>query len=239
VDSHTRAYQEVAHKNRRDELIMAHLPMVRHVIGKLLAQLPPGMDVENLESAGTLGLVEAANNFDAERGVKFDTYAYTRIRGAVFDELRRNSPLPQQMMERVNKIRKAYKDLPPPVTVENLIASTGLTEEEVLDGLAAFRMTRMLSWDGAKEPAGTRLDRRDDQPDKHAERAEQQSLLAQAITALAERERMAVTLYYLEDLRLKEIGQLLGLSESRVSRVLNAALFQMGEYMRAREGPMD
>jgi RNA polymerase sigma factor for flagellar operon FliA len=216
---------------------MAHLPMVKHIVGKLLAQLPTGMDVENLESAGALGLVEAANNFDPERGIKFDTYAFTRIRGAVLDELRRNSPLPQQMMERVSKLRKVYKELPPPVSVETLMAVTGLTEEEVLDGLAAFRMTRMLSWDGAKEPAGTRLDRRDDQPDKHAERAEQQKLLAQSITALPERERMAVTLYYLEDLRLKEIGQLLNLSESRVSRVLNAALFQMGEYIRAREGP--
>jgi RNA polymerase sigma factor for flagellar operon FliA len=216
---------------------MAHLPMVRHIVGKLLAQLPTGMDVENLEAAGTLGLVEAANNFDPERGIKFDTYAFTRIRGAVLDELRRNSPLPQQMMERVSKLRKVYKEFPPPVTVENLMAATGLKEEEVLDGLAAFRMTRMLSFDGAKEPAGTRLDRRDDQPDKHAERAEQQKLMAQAIVALPERERMAVTLYYLEDLRLKEIGQLLGLSESRVSRVLNAALFEMGEYMRAREGP--
>ena len=216
---------------------MAHLPMVKHIVGRLLAQLPSGMDVENLESAGTLGLVEAANNFDPERGIKFETYAFTRIRGAVLDELRRNSPLPQQMMERVSKLRKVYKELPPPVSVETLMAATGLTEEEVLDGLAAFRMTRMLSWDRAKEPAGTRLDRRDDQPDKHAERAEQQKLMAQAITALPERERMAVTLYYLEDLRLKEIGQLLNLSESRVSRVLNAALFQMGEYMRAREGP--
>jgi RNA polymerase sigma factor for flagellar operon FliA len=235
VTNAAQAYGRVAAQNRRDELILSHLPLVRHIIGKLAAELPPGVDIENLESAGTLGLVEAANNFDAERGTQFKTYAYTRVYGAVIDELRRNSPLPQLMLERVALVRRAYRDLPPPVTVEALAAATGLTEDEVSDALAAFRMTRMTSLDKVAETVGTRLDEKQEAPDALAEKAERGQLLTEAITALPERERLVVTLYYLEDLRLKEIGQVLELSESRVSRVLNAALFRLGEYIRARE----
>jgi RNA polymerase sigma factor for flagellar operon FliA len=233
-----RTYGQIAAQNRREELILSHLPLVRHVVGKLLAQFPPGMDVENLESAGVLGLVEAANNFDPGRGTQFKTFAYTRIRGAVLDELRRNSPLPQQMLERLALVRQAHKNLQPPVTVDALAQATGLSADEVADCLAAYRLSRMLSWDRAAERMiGTRLTDRHDQPDVQAEREDEKRLLAEALAALPERERLAVTLYYLEDLRLKEIGQVLALSESRVSRVLNAALFHLAEYMRAREKP--
>src|SRR5579864_5567074 len=134
-------------QNRRDELIMAHLPMIRHILSRLVAHLPPGIDVENLTSAGTLGLVEAANKFDPERGIKFETYAFSRIRGAVFDELRRNCPLPQHVLERLARVRKAYQDLPPPVSREAIADATGLTAEEIADCLKAMRMTRMISFE--------------------------------------------------------------------------------------------
>jgi RNA polymerase sigma factor for flagellar operon FliA len=230
----TQAYSRVAERARREELIESHLGLVRHILGKLVAQLPAGVDVENLESAGTLGLVEAANKFDPERGIKFETYAYTRIRGAILDELRRNCPLPQHVLERVARLRKAYEQLPAGATADDLAAASGLSGDEVADCLAAMRLTRMASWETGDAPDAHVADR-GEPPDALAERAEQKELLADALQALPERERLVVTLYYLEDLRLKEIGAVLGLSESRVSRVLSAALFQMGEYMRARQ----
>ncbi len=230
----TQAYTQVAVLTRRNELIESHLGLVRHILGKLVAQLPPGVDVENLESAGTLGLVEAANKFDPERGIKFETYAYTRIRGAILDELRRNCPLPQHMLERVARVRKAYETLTPGASVEELAAAAGLRVDEVADCLAAMRLTRIASCEEG-DPLDARVADRTAPPDALAEREEEKQLLADAIEALAERERLVVTLYYMEDLRLKEIGTLLSLSESRVSRVLNAALFRMGEYMRARQ----
>jgi len=207
---------------------------VRHILGRLVAQLPPGVDVENLESAGTLGLVEAANKFDPERGIKFETYAYTRIRGAILDELRRNCPLPQHVLERVARVRKAYETLAPGATVEELATAAGLRVDEVADCLAAMRLTRMTSCEDG-DSLDARVPDRTEPPDTLAERVEEKQLLADAIETLAERERLVVTLYYMEDLRLKEIGTLLGLSESRVSRVLSAALFRLGEYMRARQ----
>jgi RNA polymerase sigma factor for flagellar operon FliA len=235
VQVHTRAYTHLAEQTRRNELIEAHLGLVRHIIGKMVAQLPPGVDVENLESAGALGLVEAANKFDPERGIKFETYAYTRIRGAVLDELRRNCPLPQHVLERVAKVRRAYEGLAPGASAGELAAAAGLSEDEVADCLAALRVTRMVSWEGSADPLEARVRDREEPPDAQAERAEQKRLLAEAIAALPERERLVVTLYYLEDLRLKEIGRVLELSESRVSRLLSAALFGLGEYIRARE----
>ncbi len=230
-----RAYARVASQGRRDELVLTHLAMVRHVLGKLAAELPPGVDLENLEAAGSLGLVEAANHFDPDRGTRFDTFAFSRIRGAMLDELRRNCPLSQPMLQQVARIRKAYDELRRPVTLEALAAATGLGEEDVLDCLAAMRLTRMLSWDSGADSATAGVDQRQEAPDALAEQAERRELLAHAIEGLPERERLVVTLYYVEDLRLKEIGEVLNLSESRVSRVLNAALFRLGEYIRVRE----
>ncbi len=228
------AYSAVAQRNRRDMLILEHLSLVRHVAAKLLAELPPGVDVENLQSAGVLGLVEAANHFDPERGAQFKTFAYNRIRGAILDELRRNCPLPQQMLHMVSQVRKAHEELPSPVSVEDLARATGLSCDEVADCLAAIRLTRMTSLDDGAEPVGTRLDDGGKRPDTLAEQEEQKRLLVEALHALDEREQLIVTLYYLEDLRLKEIGEVLKLSESRVSRLLNTALFHLGEDLRAR-----
>jgi RNA polymerase sigma factor for flagellar operon FliA len=218
----------------RDQLILGHLWLVRHVIGRLFPFFPPGLDVENLESAGTLGLVQATRKYDPRRGVKFKTYAYIRIRGAILDELRRNCPLPQHIMEQVAQVRRAYEQLPPRATVEELAAATGLSTDTVLDCLSALRLTRMLSWEDAAAAGDLGARDRHHQADLLMEQAEQKQLLAQAIAALPQRERLVVTLYYMEELRLKEIGVVLHLSESRVSRVLSAALFQLGEYLRAR-----
>ena len=239
MEATAQPYTQLAAQARREELILSHLGMVRHIIGKVLIHLPRGVDVENLESAGTLGLVEAATSYDPDRGSQFKTFAYLRIRGAVLDELRRNCPLPQHMLDRVARVRKVHKDMPAPVTIEALAAATNMTEAEVADCLAAMRITRMLSWDKSCELLGTHLDHRQERPEAAVEREEEKEQLAQAITSLPERERLVVTLYYMEDLRLKEIGQVLQLSESRVSRVLQAALLHLEEYLRAREAKQE
>lgn len=228
------AYQRVANQTQRDALIMGHLSLVHHVIGRLVAQLPPGTDLENLEAAGTLGLVEAAQNFDHTRGVEFRSYACIRIRGAVLDELRRNCPLPQHMLERVVKVRKALDGLEAPVSVEALAEATGLSCDEALDCLAAMQLTRPVPLHDADDSTAAMPRGRVEQPDVLAEHEEQKQLLKEAMESLPERDRLVVTLYYAEDLRLREIGQVLNLSEARVSRILSAALLRLREAMRAR-----
>src|SRR5207244_2129639 len=123
--------QQVQAQGQREELILGHLSLVRHIIGRLAAKLPHGTDLENLEAAGTLGLVEAANRYEPERGIQFNTFAYTRIRGAIYDELRRNCPLPQILLERITQVRKVLQALPPPVPVDILAMHTGLSENDI------------------------------------------------------------------------------------------------------------
>src|SRR6266404_5239797 len=113
----------------------------------MTARLPRGVDVDNLEAAGVLGLVEAANRFEPERGIAFKTFAYTRIRGAIYDELRRNSPLPQDLLERTARVRAALQAMPPPASIEKLALETGFSEDDVTECLAAMRMMRNVSWD--------------------------------------------------------------------------------------------
>lgn len=248
------AYQQTLERTQRDELILSHLHLVRHVLGKLAARLPPGLDRENLEAAGVLGLVEAAAHFDATRGVQFKTFAYYRIRGAILDELRRNSPLSQDALRKLARIRSAYQRLAPPVGLEKLAQATGLSVEEITDTLAAWRLCRMASLDDFQHGAPhaplrdgvavgetNGLHRAHDSPgtyespDCQLERRELAQLLAQAIEALPSRERTVFLLHHLEDLRLKEIAQVLQLSESRVCRLLQAAEWHIAEYLRGKE----
>lgn len=225
-------YSRTAEQTARDALVVAHLWLVRHIIGKVAARLPSGVDVENLESAGILGLVEASQRFDATRGVDFKAFASLRIRGAIIDEARRNCPLPQDLMRRVSLVAKAHDRLPAPVTTEDLVRETGLTADEVLDALVARPFVHVHSLEqlevDPEETAST-------EGNGAIEREEQKQLLADAIAALPERERLVVTLYYMEDLRLKEIGQVLNLSESRVSRLLASAQLQLREYVMASQ----
>jgi RNA polymerase sigma factor FliA len=222
-------YQKVNAQAQREDLILGNLSLVRHILGRLSAKLPMSIDLDNLEAAGTLGLVEAANRYQPERGA-FRTFAYTRIRGAIFDELRRNSPFPQEMLERITKVRKVLQSLAPPVQLDELARRTGLSELEVNECLAAMRMNRTLSIEETNEPSQARA-----QPDHQMEEKERKHLLAEAIAELPETERVTVTLYYMEELRLKEIGAVLHLSESRVSRLLKSAEHRIEEYIRARE----
>jgi RNA polymerase sigma factor for flagellar operon FliA len=221
-------YSRTVDQTTRDELVLKHLWLVRHLMGKLTARLPSGVDVENLESAGMLGLVEAADRYDSSRGVDFKTFASLRIRGAIVDEARRNCPLPQEVMHRVALITKAQDKLTPPITVDDIMRETGLSHDDVCDGLLAMPLIRVQSLDQIVDDPTRQTD---GSPEAQAERAEQKRLLADAIAALPERERLVVTMYYKDDLRLKEIGEVLNLSESRVSRVLAGAQLQLRKYV--------
>jgi RNA polymerase sigma factor for flagellar operon FliA len=231
-------YTQRSLEHQRQELILGHMGLVRHILGRLKARLPSSVDLENLEAAGVLGLVEAANRFEPTRGYRFDTFAFPRIRGAILDELRRNCPLPQNLLEKIAIVRKVYRTLPPPVTVEALVTATGFTHDDVVECLSAVKLTRVGSWEDIAAANDIATVPQTDQPQHQAELSEQKSRLTEAIGRLGERERLAVTLYYLENLRLKEIGALLDLSESRVSRLLKSAMFELGEQMRDPDDPV-
>ena len=234
MNTATQIYKTVSLQHERDQLILGHLSYVRHILGKLVAEMPPGVAVENLESAGVLGLVQAARQFDASRQVAFKTYAYPRIRGAIVDELRRNSPLPQRILEQISKVRRACEVLSPPVSPEAIGSETGLSIAEVEKCLEAMKLARIDIWDDSIDILGQVQDRRDVNPGSKLEAAESRRALADCIEKLPEQERLVLSLYHLEDLRLKEIGNAMRLSESRVSRILAKAEFRLKQFMNVR-----
>ncbi|MCA9186636.1 MAG: sigma-70 family RNA polymerase sigma factor [Pirellulaceae bacterium] len=229
-------YEKQARKQMVDQLILDHLDFVRNILGKLVAQLPNDVDTENLESAGVLGLVEAAQQFDPQREVAFKTFAYTRIRGAILDELRRNSPLPQKMMQQIARIRTVCETMPPPITPELLAEKTAMSLTDVEQTLEAMRLSRIRTGQDSVTVLGSIRDMRHERPEAPIEDAELKAILVDSITRLPEKERLVITLYYLEDLRLKEIGEALRLSESRVSRILAKAEFRLSQYVRSQIG---
>jgi len=224
-------YRQVSKESQVNELVMQHVDFVRHVLGRFVRRLPKSTDHENLESAGILGLVEAARHYDASQEVAFTTFAYPRVRGAILDELRRNSPLPQDIVKGISKLRTARENLEPPITPELLAGTTGMTVDDVEKCLEAMRLTSFETLQNTI-PELTSGDNRS--AESAIENQELKSILAEEIERLPENERLAVTLYYLEDMRLKEIGLALGLTESGASRLVARAEVRLRSMVQLR-----
>ncbi|MDG2013590.1 MAG: sigma-70 family RNA polymerase sigma factor, partial [Pirellulaceae bacterium] len=145
----TNAYQDAAKKQKRDRLIEDHMEYVRQVCCTLCKRLPGTVDLQNLQSAGMVGLIQAAQKFDESKGINFKTYSYPRIRGAIIDEIRRNSPLTQKAMHLVGKVRTALETLEPPATTEAIAAAAKITLQEVDECLLAMQIATPQNCDEA------------------------------------------------------------------------------------------
>jgi RNA polymerase sigma factor for flagellar operon FliA len=229
------AYARHSREGQEERWILDHLRLVRHVVSKLTGAAGFHGDVDDMISAGTLGLVKAAKAFDPTRHLEFKTYAYIRIRGAVLDELRSRCFVPAGVRQRVRGIRKAFQDLAAeagsPPDDEALARRAGMSLQMLLRTLEEARKQNFLSIHGLEEddsslealvPADTAP-----QPHSQAERKEQFTRLAEAIGQLPQRDRVVLVLYYERDLTMKEVAQVLGVTESRVSQVHASALFKL------------
>ena len=230
ASAHHRQTAATTESSANDGLILSHLGYVRHILNRLLVQLPPRVDADNLESAGIVGLIQAARQFDPGRDVEFRTFAYQRIRGAILDELRRNCPLSQQMLQRVAFIRRKREHFDGSATIEQLAETSGLPVENVTECLAAARLTQPESWNEALHGASVTA------PESvtPSEQQELRQVLTDGIETLPDTMRTAITLHYLEGLKLREVGAVLSLSESRVCRIVNEARNRLREYVRRR-----
>lgn len=226
------AYRKASRENSRDRLIIECLPYVRKILSKLTVGLPAHVDRDGLESAGVVGLVKAANSYDPSRGVAFKTFAYPRIHGAIIDELRKNSPVSQQMLDHLGKIREAYMQLSPPVLPEDLARQTGLSLSQVQDALEASRFLAPQSWNDLHCVLHSSWRESPEQPGQKLEQEEVKRVLAECIERLPEKQRLVLTMYHTEELTLAEIGAVLGYSESYISRLLSEATFNLKELYR-------
>jgi len=226
-----RAYKKAGVDNQREQLVLDHMEYAQQVIGSMTPNLPAGVDIDNLQGAGLLGLIEAAGNYDSQRGVSFKTFAFQRIRGAVVDELRRNSPLPQKLLKQISQIREAIEKIEPPVLIEEISKLTGMDEDQVEECMAAMKVGAPQSWDEIGGFTSQHGIAHNDDPAIRAEHEETISRMADHIQQLPERERNVLIMYYMDNMLLKEIGIVLGISESRTSRVLTQAEFRLRQLM--------
>jgi RNA polymerase sigma factor for flagellar operon FliA len=229
------AYDRQQQDWSREQLILDNLAMVRHIAQKVAANLPRRPDMEELISAGTLGLVQAARSFDPARGNEFSTYAYIRVRGAIVDELRRRSFVPVSVHGRIRAVRDAWQacaaEYGRPPTNQELADRAGLSVDDLHRVMEDARNQQFMSIHGLTEdgPALTAMlpCRSEDSPSHAAERRELLERLAQAIRDLPDKERKVILLYYERDLTMKETAAVLEVTESRVSQLHASAVFKL------------
>jgi RNA polymerase sigma factor for flagellar operon FliA len=213
---------------------------VKYVAGRLGSSLPAHVDEGDLVSYGLLGLIGAIERYDPDRDIKFETYAIARIRGAIIDELRALDWVPRSVRSRARQIERAIGELEAKLgrapTDEEIAAKVGVTVDELDNSLTDISRSSIAALDELWSVSGdgdqvSLLDTLEDdsisQPSEVLDETETREALADAIARLPEREKLVVTLYYYEELTLREIGEVLGVTESRVSQLHTKAILRL------------
>ncbi len=224
-------------EEEKEDLIKKYGGVVKYMAHRLAARLPKHVTVDDLISAGMMGFIDALDKFDPSRDVKFRTYMEIRVRGAMMDELRNMDPVPRSTRQKAQEVADAYsqleKSLKRPPTDEEMAQKLGMNLEEfhkLLDNTKAVNILPLeyVDFERGEEESNLRsayvptADNTD--PLEQLQRKELEKQLAEAIKKLPEKERLVVSLYYYEQLTMKEIGVLLGVSESRVSQIHSRAM---------------
>jgi len=233
-------YRRTHDKVVRDRLIVMYSPLVKYVAGRLGSGLPAHVDEGDLVSYGLLGLIGAIERYDPERDIKFETYAIARIRGAIIDELRALDWVPRSVRSRAREIERAIAGLEAKLgrapTDEEIAGTVGITVEELEDSLTDIGRSSIAALDelwsvSSEGDQVSLLDTIEDpesiRPADALDETELREILGDAIARLPEREKLVITLYYYEELTLREIGEVLGVTESRISQLHTKAILRL------------
>ena len=246
-----RTYKRTKDQALRDRLILNYAPIVKYVAGRLGSGLPAHVDEGDLVSYGLLGLISAIERYEPERDVKFETYAIARIKGSILDELRSLDWVPRSVRSRARQIERAMGELEAKFarapTDEEIAAKVGITVDELEGSLtdisrssiAALDELWTISGSGGDQVAliDTIEDEHGPQPQTAFAQTELREIVADAITSLPEREKLVITLYYYEDLTLREIGEVLGVTESRVSQLHTKSILRLKARLSGAVAP--
>ena len=225
----------------RERLILHYSPLVKYVAGRVGVGLPPNIEQADLVSYGIFGLIDAIEKFDISRAIKFETYAISRIKGAIIDELRAIDWIPRSVRYKAREVEKAYAALEARLhrtpTEPEVAEELGIGLDELHTIFSQVSFVNVIALDELLNVGGERGDKvslvdtledtRAEDPVAAFETEETKYLLARAINTLPEREKIVVTLYYYEGLTLAEIGQVLGVTESRICQMHTKAVLQM------------
>jgi RNA polymerase sigma factor for flagellar operon FliA len=245
-------YKETRSPDLRDKIIRQYMPLVKYVAGKVSVGMPASVEFDDLVGFGQFGLLDAIEKYDPDKNVKFKTYAVTRIRGAIFDELRQLDWVPRSVRQKSREIEDTIGDLEARLgrtaSDAEIAGKLGVSEDEYQQTVMKLSGTSVLSlndvWysgndndhmsigDSIESPSSLN-------PDVIVEREEIRKIIIQAINELPEKEKMVIVLYYHEDLTFKEIGQVLEVSESRISQLHTKANLRLrAKLTNLRKGIM-
>jgi RNA polymerase sigma factor for flagellar operon FliA len=225
----------------KEQIVLEHAPLIRYIVNRIAVRLPSHIDLDDLHNTGVIGLMDAIDKYDPDKNCKFKTYAEFRIKGAILDQLRSLDWVPRSVRQKSRRLERAYGE------VEQRLGRSA-SEEEVADslglqldkfhelmnqvrGISLVNLEELRGNGGDGDRAGTFADVVEDvhseNPFATLKLSETKGLIADTIGALPEKERLVVSLYYYEDLNMKEIGQILGITESRVCQIHTKAVLRL------------
>lgn len=229
-----------------EQIVKEYSPMIKYVANRIALRLPPHIEVDDLISVGAIGLMDAIEKYDPSRGAKFKTYAEFRVRGSILDELRSLDWVPRSVRQKASnldavssKLQSKLGRLPED---EEIAKEMGVTLEEFFKTLNETRNMPLLSLEdlGIARDSGDKLSlldtlegRGDVDPQTQMRLTELKNLIAAAIDSLPEKERLMVSLYYYEELTMKEIGEVLGITESRISQIHSKAVYRLRTKLKS------
>ena len=232
----------------REEFILEYLPIVRGIAQRIWQRLPSHLDLEDLVSAGIMGLLDAMDKYDPARNTRFRTYAEFRIRGAILDELRAKDWLPRSIREKINHLLTAVKNLEQELgrtpTTEEIANELGISIEQANWWVAKYANMSLVSLEELINPYEAKVKEEDiedwlaspisSNPFEALLAKELREIVLEELEKLPENEKQVLSLYYLENLNLKEIGEIMGVTESRVSQIHTQARLRLKKRISSR-----
>jgi len=229
-------YRKTNDPQLREKLILQYAPIVKFVAGRLVAHIGQHVDFEDLISYGIFGLIDAIDKFDADKGVKFETYASVRIRGSIIDNIRKMDWVPRTLRQKNRQLETSYAELEASLgrepTDEELAEKLQMTLEDTQELMRRSSVASLISLDDYMDQnhevvfqptTGNPVEN----PEAAYEKQELKKMLADAIDGLTEKEKQVITFYYFEELTLKEISAIMGVSESRISQIHSKAVMRL------------
>lgn len=224
---------------KRNELILTYTPLIKYIATRLAARLPAQVSLDDLISCGIIGLIDAINKFDVSKNVQFKTYAEFRVKGAMLDELRALDWVPRSIRRKTTDLEKAYADIEKqkgrPATDEEVAQNMGLSLDDFYKLLDETKSVSFMDIEFLRQKATEANDPTlaetfamdDNDPFTAINLAQIRELIAGAISDLPEKEKLTVSLYYQDELTMKEIGEVLGYTESRISQMHSKAMYRL------------
>lgn len=235
---------QVGTTQNRDELVLTHLPLVKYLVGRISSKLPPHLDQQDLMSVAVIGLITAAERFDPRRGILFKTFAEKRVMGSIMDELRAQDWLPRTLREKYKRLEHEFSVLEQKLgrnpSSEEVAAAMGMDLEKYFQLMEEVHSLSFMSLeDFHEDDEGSSFgflnflsDNGTENPQNQMMAKQLLQVLGDAIESLPEKERLVVTLYYYEELNLKEIGEIMSLTESRISQLHSQAVIRLKVKMK-------